>query len=337
MNYLTGLRKINVFLPGDHGKPAILSLRVFQKICLFVCALFFLTPVCKSETLIDANGREIVFHGPFKRIISLYGAHTENLFYLGAGNKIIGVSRNSSFPEQAKTKPWFSYHDDPEKFLGAGPDIVLIRPMLDRGYPALMNRLEKSGITVVSLQPSTLDGMYEYWFSLGKLTGRNEEAGKMVGSFKKQIDYYDAVTMKIKQPKLVYFEAIHSRMKTFTPGSMAIFALETAGGINIADDAKASRGTNIGNYGKERILSHAMNMDVYLAQTGVMNHTSMEIIKNEPGFGILKAVKNNQIYLIDEMIVSRPCYRLLQGIEMIGNILYPELFSQITEKGNCIQ
>jgi len=267
----------------------------------------------------------------------LYGAHTENLFYLGLDKEIIGVTRNDSFPEAAKQKPSFSYQDDPEKFLGAGADLVLVRPMIERGYPALIRRLEKSGVVVISLQPNTVDEMYSYWLTLGVLTGKESEAMAMVADFKSEVARYrsiarerfqssdvnkEAGSNRVKVPRKVYFEAIHSKMKTFTPGAMALFALESAGGVNVATDAEASRGTNIGNYGKEKILSHASEIDIFLAQQGVMNHTSVEIIKNEPGFGIIKAVQENQIYIIDEMIVSRPCFRLLQGIEKIGEILY---------------
>ncbi|MBF0258216.1 MAG: ABC transporter substrate-binding protein [Desulfamplus sp.] len=294
----------------------------------------------------DAGGRKIKINEPFKKIISLYGAHTENLFYLGLDTEIIGVTRNESFPEKAKLKPIFSYQDDPEKFLASGADLVLVRPMIERGYPDLIKRLEKFGITVISLQPGSVDEMYDYWLALGTLTGKQIQAEIMVSEFKAQAARYRAIyseryyladrnpdqgvdgkvyqsgNSKKKMPRRVYFEAIHSKMKTFTPGAMALFALEVAGGVNVATDANASRGTNIGNYGKEKILSHASEIDIFLAQNGVMNQISVEVIKNEPGFGIIKAVKNNEIYIIDEMIVSRPCFRLLQGIEKIGEILY---------------
>lgn len=283
--------------------------------------------VSDAPIIYDANGRSIKVEKPFKRIISLYGAHTENLFYLGLDNEIIGVTRNESYPEAARKKPVFSSQEDPEKFLGSGADLVLVRPMIERGYPNLIKRLEQSKIAVISLQPGTVDEMYDYWRTLGILTGRVGQAEKMVADFKERVEFYKSnIDKRIAQnkitPKRVYFEAIHSKMKTFTPGSMALFALEAAGGVNVAVDAAASRGTNIGNYGKEKILSHAEEIDVFLAQNGVMNQTSIDIIKNEPGFGVIKAVKANEIYIIDEMIVSRPCFRLLQGIEQISDILY---------------
>ena len=138
-----------------------------------------------SHEIIDEAGRKILVDQPHQRIISLYGAHTENLFELGIDREIIGVSRHEDYPSQALKKPVFSYHDDPEKFLAARPDLVLIRPMIDRGYPQLITRLEKNGITVVSLQPGTIDEIYTYWRILGALTGRSDRALKMVANFQK--------------------------------------------------------------------------------------------------------------------------------------------------------
>ena len=284
-----------------------------------------------DQSIIDQSGRKIVINKPFKRIISLYGAHTENLFALGLDKEIIGVERNAAYPEKALLKPVFSYHDGPEKFLAATPDLVLVRPMIDRGYPQLMQRLEQNGITVCSIQPATIDEMFLYWKILGILTGKKENASKVTAHFRQSVSLFKAITKQIKNKKRVYFEAIHKRMKTFSSNSMAVFALETAGGINIAKDAKQVRNTNIAAYGKEKILSHASEIDVFLAQYGTMNRASISMIKNEPGFSLIKAVQTGEIYLIDEMIVCRPTSRLLNGVYEIGRILYPDYFNKNCE------
>ena len=284
------------------------------------------------NAVIDQSGRRIVVDKPYHRIISLYGAHTENLFSLGLDKEIIGVSRHESFPARALTKPVFSYHDDPEKFLAARPDLVFVRPMIDRGYPQFVTRLEKSGITVVSLQPASVSEMYTYWKILGVLTDRQTQASAMITHFQNISSHFKAVTSSVAVKKKVYFESIHSKMKTFSPDSMAIFALEVAGGINVAADAKPVRNTNIAGYGKERILSRAAQIDVYLAQSGTMNRPTVAMIKSEPGFNAIKAVYDNQIFVIDEQIVSRPTLRLLEGIYEIGKILYPDLFDAKTNR-----
>lgn len=275
--------------------------------------------------IVDQAGRRIDVRHPFKRIISLYGGHTENLFSLGLDAEIIGVSRNEVYPPEALTKPVFSYHDDPEKFMAAKPDLVLIRPMIDRGYSRLVERLEKSAIKVVSLQPGTIDEMFLYWEILGLLTGREKKAAEMIQIFKKEVESIRSLTSPVFPKKRVYFEAIHSRMKTFSPEAMAIFVLKSAGGINVAKDAKPVRETNIAFYGKEKILSHAEEIDVFIAQKGAMNRPTLLLIKNEPGFSAIKAVRDNEIFIIDEMVVSRPTLRLLQGMRKIGHFLYPKI------------
>ena len=277
-----------------------------------------------GNVVTDGGGRNIEVDAPFTRIISLYGAHTRNLKTLELDDEIIGICPMDKWAD----KPIFSYHDGLEKFLAARPDLVLIRPMIDRAYAALVKGMEKAGIVVVSLQPGNVDEMFDYWLALGTLTGRIDQARQMVTAFKDEIARISAVTRAIPDKKLVYFEAIHSRMKTFTPGSMAIFALETAGGVNLAQDAPSVRGTNIAFYGKERILSHAHEIDVFLAQKGAMNQPTIEMIKNEPGFDVIRAVKENQIFIVDEKIVSRPTMDLLKGIHTIADILYPGIFEK---------
>ncbi len=284
--------------------------------------------IVNCDTFIDQTGRQIRVEQPFQRIISLYGAHTENLFSLGLDEHIIGVERNASHPKKAHEKTAFSYHDDPERFLAHRPDLVLIRPMIDRGYAQLVQRLRAHGIEVVSLQPGTVADMYVYWEILGMLTGRKEAARQMAAVFKEAVAGLSSLVKDVTPKKRVYFEAIHGKMKTFTPDSMAVFALETAGGINIASDAVAVRGTNIAYYGKEQILAKGSQIDVYLAQAGTMNRPTVTMIKDEPGYEIITAVRNNRIHIIEEQIVSRPTLRLLIGIETIGQILYPDVFSK---------
>jgi iron complex transport system substrate-binding protein len=281
-----------------------------------------------ESTIADEAGRTIPAGKPFERIISLYGAHTENIFALQAEERLIGVSRHETFPPGAKKKPAFSYHSGPERFLAADPDLVLIRPMIDRGYRNLVSRLEAAGIVVASLQPRTKEGMLRYWRDLGTLCGRQKQARRLVDAFQRGVDYAASLTRDIKTQKTAYFEAIHKQMKTFAPDSIAMFALKAAGGKNAARDAEPVRGTNIAAFGKERILARGGDIDVYLAQKGPMNQPSIDQIRNEPGFEIIKAVRKSNICIVPEQVVSRPTLRLLLGISEIGRCLYPERFDR---------
>jgi len=274
----------------------------------------------------DSSGVTHHFSRSAERIISLYPAHTENLVEIGAASRLIGISTSDTYPESILDKQAFSYHDSLEKFIKADPDCILVRPMIVRAKPSLIKKLRDYGITVVSMQPTSITEMYQYWRILGKISGNPAGAESMIASFTEGLDSIRARVSSItpgSRPR-VYFESIHARMRTFSPDSIAIFCLNTAGGINVAADAVARRGSNIAGYSKERILAKGSEIDVFLAQSGRMNRITIDAIADEPGFKAIKAVREGRIHLIDEHLVARPTTRLLQGITAIQGYLYPE-------------
>ncbi|WP_028317177.1 ABC transporter substrate-binding protein [Desulfobulbus elongatus] len=295
-----------------------------SKVCLFVpCLVLLFATLAVAASIVDSEQRTLVFAQPFKRIISLYPAHTANLLELGLNREIIACGPSDT---RLPGRPVVQFQDDPERLLALKPDLVLIRPMISRGYPNLVRILEKNNVRVVSLQPTDASELFAYWEALGTLTGREQQAKAMVDTFNEKLAEITAPLHKIppEKRKRVYFEAIHRQMKTFAPSSIAMFVLESAGGVNIAIDAERMRETNIAAYGKERILAKADQIDLYLAQNGRMNPVSVDDIVREPGFGVIKAVRDNQVFLVDEEMVSRPTMGLLDGIGFVRSLLYPD-------------
>ena len=294
------------------------------KVCLFIsCLVFLFANLAAAASIVDSEQRTLVFSQPFKRIISLYPGHTINLLDLGLNKEIIACGPGDT---RLTGRPVVQFQDDPERLLALKPDLVLIRPMISRGYPHLVRILEKNNVRVVSLQPTDASELFAYWLTLGKLTGREQQATSMVETFNTKMAALTEPLRQIPQEKRkrVYFEAIHRQMKTFAPNSIAMFVLESAGGVNIATDAERMRETNIAAYGKERILAKADQIDLYLAQCGRMNPVSVDDIAREPGFEVIKAVRNNQVFLVDEEMVSRPTMELLNGIGFVRSLLYPD-------------
>ncbi|MEE4240405.1 MAG: ABC transporter substrate-binding protein [Desulfopila sp.] len=303
----------------------------FLHCCSKVLKGIVLCTVVFSCISIPAWAEEQSDKPPYRRIISLYSAHTENLASMGAAEQLVGISPSDNYPEEILHLQKFSYREDPERFIAARPDLILVRPMIERSYPQLMAKLREAGITIVSLQPTSVAEIFEYWRELGRLSGRSSNAEKMIAGFttelaqiKKQVD-----TIPQSERPRVYFESIHRKMKTFAPSSIALFALEQAGGRNIATDARQVRDTNIASYSKERILAHAADIDVFIAQQGRMNQVDIETIRNETGFMAIKAVRQNNIVLVDEHLVSRPTLRLIEGIRELHSRLYPDRIADI--------
>jgi iron complex transport system substrate-binding protein len=287
------------------------------------CLVLLLASLVSAASITDSEQRTLVFSQPFQRIISLYPAHTTNLLELGLDKEIVACGPSDT---GLPGRPVVQFQDDPERLLALKPDLVLIRPMISRSYPNLVRILEKNDVRVISLQPTEMSQLFAYWEALGKLTGRESQAKAMVETFGKRLAEITGSLKDIPQEKRkrVYFEAIHKQMKTFAPTSMAMFVLESAGGVNIATDAERMRETNIAAYGKERILAKAEQIDLYLAQSGRMNPVSVDDIINEPGFSVIKAVKDRQVFLVDEEMVSRPTLGLLDGIGFVKSLLYPD-------------
>ncbi len=307
---------------------------------LVITACFFLLcPASNSradypKTVIDHSGQSVRVARPFTKIISLYSAHTENLCSLGAGEQLVGVGTGDDYPPAVLTKPTFSYREDPEKFIAAGPHLVLVRPMIERSYPEFINKLRLAGITVVSLQPNSVEEIFSYWRTLGTLAGREIQAEEMIAAFTARLTRVQAQLQDIpaeRRPR-VYFESIHGKMKTFAKDSIAAYVLEQAGGINLAADAEQVRETNIAAYGKERLLSRGGEIDIFLAQQGRMNPVEKNTISGEPGFQAIKAVREGKILLIAEPLVSRPTLRIVDGIEQLAAAFYPH--NNIREPGN---
>ena len=303
----------NRLIPGRRGRLCFLLTIFF--------ALIFSFPCLTQADSAEVNGGKI-----YTRIISLYSAHTENLVSMGAADQLVGISPSDNYPEYILDKKRFSYREDPERFIAARPDLIIVRPMIERSYPQLMAKLREVGIDIISLQPTSADEIYDYWRELGRLSGHENEAEAMIQSFTSRLAH---VKFRVDQIPLgkrpgVYFESIHRKMKTFAPASISLFALEQAGGRNVATDASQVRNTNIAAYSKERILAKAQEIDVFIAQRGRMNPVDIDTISKETGFQAIKAVRNNNIVLIDEELVSRPTMRLIEGITELHNKLYPQ-------------
>lgn len=239
---------------------------------------------------------------------------------MGAETSIVGVSQAADARLRA-SRPVLGSRDGVERFLALHPDLILIRPMHARTHPGIWKSLKQQGVTVLAFQPNTLMEMYDYWHNLGILSGHEAESQSMISHFRTELKALKAQRPESKRPT-VFFEAIHTRYRTFSPGSMPMLVLDAAGGKNVFPQAHARHGSNIADCGREQILSMGARIDVYLAQHGRMNPVSRETIMHEPGFEAIQAVRQGRVHLIDEHLVSRPTPSLLDAVRKVRELLF---------------
>ncbi|MDR1039876.1 MAG: ABC transporter substrate-binding protein [Deltaproteobacteria bacterium] len=251
------------------------------------------------------------------RIISLFAAHTEIVLREGGRDSLVGISEQETY-DGPETDGWdrppaFSIHDDVEKFLAFKPDLILVRPQHLNAAPNLFETLEGTGIRIWSRQITEAEGLFGYWQELGSLIGRQAEAERMTEGFKAALVPFEANLNRPGRPG-VFLESIHREIKTFTPDSIPVWILGYAGGRNVASDAEPSRaGYIVANYGPERLLSKASEVDVYLSQEGPMNRVPLSEITGRDIFRTLPAVKNGRVFKVPENLMSRPTPSLLDG------------------------
>lgn len=284
----------------------------------------------------DDDGREIRLDAPCSRIISLYSAHTENLYEIGAGDKLIGVYTGSIYPPEAALLPAFDFKGDPEQIIAAQPDLLLIRPYISRTVPDYIAQIESAGIPVVSLYPDSYDKFSDYIGKLAALTGAQETAQRRLADFYTAIDAITARTAQATERQTVFMESTETELRTVTPDSMPGRAIAFAGGINLAADAQpVERGSTFAAFGIERILENADRIDVYVSQHGAMNTGGNPAsISAREGFDTIKAVKENRVYLITDKLINSPTFRFQKGVAEMARFLYPERLDDIAAFAN---
>jgi iron complex transport system substrate-binding protein len=251
------------------------------------------------------------------RVISLFAAHTEIILRLGGRAVLVGISEQETYggPETEgwERPPTFSVKEDVEKYLSFRPDLILVRPQHLNAASNLFETLQASGIRVWSRQITEADGLYGYWRELGALIGRSAEAERMTEEFRSALARFEGNLTMPGRPG-VFLESVHREIKTFTPDSIPAWILGYAGGRNVASDAAPSRaGYIVANYGPERLLSRAPEVEVYLSQEGPMNHAPLSEITGRDIFRTLPAVRDGRVYKVPEPLISRPTPSLLEG------------------------
>jgi len=120
--------------------------------------------------VIDDAGSTIVLPRPAQRIISLSPHLTEQLFAIGAGDRIVGTTDFADYPEAARALPRVAraHNVDLERVTAARPDLIVI---WGTGFPpATLAALRRLDVPVVVDEPSTLDAIAVSMLRLGQLT-----------------------------------------------------------------------------------------------------------------------------------------------------------------------
>ena len=101
--------------------------KAFGRTISAVLGLFFVLRVFAEVAVIDDVGQEVALTSPAMRVVSLAPNLTEVLFFIGAGEQVVGVVEYSDFPPAARDLPVIGSHNrfDVEQILSLKPDLIV--------------------------------------------------------------------------------------------------------------------------------------------------------------------------------------------------------------------
>lgn len=251
------------------------------------------------------------------RIVSLSPTHTEMLFALGAGDRVVGVTAYCNYPAEAKTKTNVGGPDSAklslETILSLKPDLVLA----DSGFQKqVVESLARLGVPVLAYEANSIEKVKVNLLLFERIVGHTEASRKMIETFE-----YDAKSRSVGRypdPPTVLYLAGEQPVFAAGGGSFTNELIERAGGKNLFADIK----DKYPNVSEEEILRR--NPDVIVLARPVDPDAKRKELLARPTWQKLKAIQNQRIVFVDEDMASRPGPRILDAIRELENALHPK-------------
>jgi iron complex transport system substrate-binding protein len=268
-----------------------------------------------------------------ERIVSLAPNVTEILFAVGAGPRVVAVTRFDDYPPQVESLPKIGgiIDVDLEAILAQRPDLIV---GTSAGANAdLLAKLDKVQLPYLFVQMNTLDEIYGGIRKFGDAVGRGEQAARVAAEMKAEIDAIAAKaepsdsktgdSAKNARPRVLLVYG-HDPLVAAGPGSFGHQLLELAGGQNVLAGAMSP----YPNLDVEKVLS--LNPERIIDAT-VSANTGAKPLDTPfwSKYDSIAAVRNDHVYRFENPVLLRPAPRLVEGLKMlraaIGDDKQPEI------------
>jgi iron complex transport system substrate-binding protein len=235
------------------------------------------------------------FSQKVNRVISLAPSITENLYLIGAQDKLVGCT---SFCTQAiadgKEQIGSTVDVNIEKILMLKPDLVLAMLLTK---PQDIETMRRLGIKVeVIPTPKNFNEICNQTIQIAKLTGNENAAREIVQKTKNEVDNLMLKCRKHPEKLKIFFQLGSNPIFTVLENTFMNDFILLCSGENIAN------GLTKGSVTRESVL--LKNPDVIIVATmGGFGTEEQKVWKSYAG---LKAAKNNKIFLIDSETACSP-------------------------------
>ena len=272
----------------------------------------------------DDLGRKVTFGAAPRRIVSLAPSNTEILFAVGAGDQVVGLTKYCNYPPEAGAGRtaiggFTANSISVEKILALQPDLVVAA---GNSQKPVIEALEQTHVMVVALDAQDLDGIYKNIFLAGQITGHTSQAGALVDQMKRRVA---AVSDKVKtiptgERLRVFYEVWDEPLTAAGPTTFIHQVIELAGGSNIFADVKEQ----YPQVSPEVVIER--NPDVILGPSSHGSALVASKIAARPGWQPIEALQKERIAIVDGDIISRAGPRIVDALESVAQLLYPDRF-----------
>ncbi len=258
-----------------------------------------------------------------RRIVSLSPNVTEMLYGIGAFGQVVGVSDYCTYPPGVKQLPSVGGWHTPslEKLAGMHPDLVIVD---DAEAPFIERNVKALGLRLLIVPNHTVQDVYAGMIVLGRATGHEGQAAKLVAQTREQLAL---VAKKTAGGPVTPVLLIVNR----TPGTLRDLYTATEGGflaeiVAIAGGRVAAPKAPNGYspLTKEDLL--AINPDVILDFThGSEGKFAADPIEPWRDMPELKAVHAGRVYAVDEDYVPHASQRIVDTAALFARLIHPEI------------
>ena len=264
----------------------------------------------------DSYGNEIVIEEEPERIISLTPANTEILFAIGAGERMVGRTDYCTYPKEAQAVESIGNYCTPnaELIISKDPDVIFTEYLED----SIKQQIEAAGTKVVTYTANSIQETEDLILLMGQVLNLDENAKALVDSMEKDLDEVMIALAPLSTYKSVFLDL--GDYYSAGPGSLLDDVLNKVNVFNIAADG----GEAWPQVSLEVIIEK--NPDIYISM-----HSTPEELAGMAGISGLDCIKNGDIIYIEENspdseLVARPGPRIVEGVRLLAEKIYPERF-----------
>jgi iron complex transport system substrate-binding protein len=222
---------------------------------------------------------------------------TELIYEIGAGPALVGVTLNDTYPAEVRALPRVGdLNVDLEKLLSLRPDLVV----LDTEFSSDVGKIERLGLPVLGLRSRRLEDIGSNLRILGERLGRKVHGEQAAQRFEKTL----REVPKVKSDATVFVEIWGSPLMTVGGDSIPNDLLELVGLTNVYGD-------QVGYFqvDPEDVVSRRPEIIIVSASGLNTSSTAAKLLK--------RAGLNPKVVLIEDGLFTKPCPRLLQGLEIL--------------------